>query len=445
MDLNKLKSIIKKEAVSTILVDQVKDDVRVYKNQQLGVIEEREQRVAPITRELGGVRQQMTNIDKRQDEMISQLKENQNAMIQYLPQLAIEPSKSMSSIAAPPEFEVPEFDPRFLKKYRLPSPNYLLHEPLDVLESYDKKVYNFYNNEDNSSEDDEQLSIYIQTIRTIISQLNKKSQPTVSGYHNPMKAPKQTIYNANVVFNEEFLQEFNLPSLDKIPIMSDDEYNDMRKKTTRVQKSLGGQKSAAKSAEEREIISKKLHLVKDYKATAELTRSKNIQKMAGNGINQQRKRNAYKLSKGGSFGKLYIDPAKLRKNRLSVKDKAGNSLIDNVVDNSLIDLLTKRYNPKVEYTPEAKDIFKDLTRFSGIKKSKRSGKQKLLGGSTVTLVPDTPKDILARLTLLLGTRRAGNNSLDIRNEIVQLIDIAYSKKIISNEEKGRLTTKNNLN
>ena len=147
------------------------------------------------------------------------------------------------------------------------------------------------------------------------------------------------------------------------------------------------------------------------------------------------------MSKGGSFGHVYIDPAKLRMNGLSVKDMAGNSVMDNVVDSSLIDLLTKRFNPKVEYTPEAKDIFKDLTRFSGLKKSRGSGKQKLLGGSTVTLIPDTPKYILARLTLLLGTRRAGNNSLDIRNEIVQLIDIAYSKKIITDEENGRLTVK----
>ena len=74
------------------------------------------------------------------------------------------------------------------------------------------------------------------------------------------------------------------------------------------------------------------------------------------------------MSKGGSFGHLSIDPAKLRMNRLSVKDMAGNSVMDNAVDSSLIDLLTKRYNPKVEYTPEAKDIFKDLTRFSGLKK-----------------------------------------------------------------------------
>ena len=150
------------------------------------------------------------------------------------------------------------------------------------------------------------------------------------------------------------------------------------------------------------------------------------------------------MSKGGSFGHVYIDPAKLRMNRLSVKDMAGNSVMGNVVDSSLIDLLTKRYNPKVEYTSEAKDIFKDLTRFSGLKKSRGSGKQKLLGG-TVTLIPDTPKDILARSILLLGTRRAGNNSLSLRNEIVQIIDIASAKKIITDEEARKLTVKNNLN
>ena len=90
MDLNKLKSIIKEEAVATKIVNQFKDNVRVYKNLQLGVMEEREWVAAPITRELGGVRQQITDIDKRQDEMLSQLKENQRAMIQYLPQLVIE-------------------------------------------------------------------------------------------------------------------------------------------------------------------------------------------------------------------------------------------------------------------------------------------------------------------------------------------------------------------
>ena len=49
------------------------------------------------------------------------------------------------------------------------------------------------------------------------------------------------------------------------------------------------------------------------------------------------------------------------------KDMACNSVMDIVIDSSLIDLLTKRYNPKVEYKPEAKDIFRDLTKFSGLK------------------------------------------------------------------------------
>ena len=55
MDLNKLKSIIKKEAATTNIVDQVKDDVRSFKYLQLGIIEEREKAAAPITRELGKV------------------------------------------------------------------------------------------------------------------------------------------------------------------------------------------------------------------------------------------------------------------------------------------------------------------------------------------------------------------------------------------------------
>ena len=80
------------------------------------------------------------------------------------------------------------------------------------------------------------------------------------------------------------------------------------------------------------------------------TRSANLSEITGNGFVSQRKINAYKLSKGGSFGNLFIDPAKLRINRHNVKDKAGNNVMDTIVDSSPIDLLTKRYNPKVDYT-----------------------------------------------------------------------------------------------
>ena len=331
MDLNKLynynvqkhKSIVKKEAITANIVDQVKDDVRVFKNLQLGVMEEREKVAAPITRELGKVGKQKTDIDKRQDEMLSQLKENQDAMIQYLPQLAIE------SPEPPPALETPK----------------------------------------------------------------RQTQP------------KQPItLNFDKRFDPEFPRTYDLPSANEFPNVTKDKLEMITQKVTKAQKSVGGRKSAAKSVEKRDRLDEELATLEKYKKILDATMSTDLSEIIVNGmIGFQRKRNAYKLSKGRSFGHVDIDPAKLRMNRLSVKYKAGNSVMDNVVDNPLIDFLTKRYNPKVEYTQEAKDIFKDLTSFSGFKKSKRSGKQKLLGGSTVTLVPDTPKDILARLTLLLGT------------------------------------------
>ena len=354
MDLNKLKSIIKEEDAATKIVNQFKDNLRVYKNLQLGIIEEREKVAAPITRELGIVRQQMTDVDKRQDEMLGQLRENQHAMIQYLPQLAIESPEPPTALETPKRPTQPK---------------------LPITLNFDKR------------------------------------------------------------FDPEFLRTYSLPSANEFPNIAKDELEMINQKVTKAQKSVGGRKRAAKSVE-RDRLDEDLATLKKYKKILDATMSTDLTEIIGNGvIGFQRKRNAYKLSKGGSFGHVYIDRAKLRMNKLSVKDKAGNSVMDNVVDNSLIDLLTKRFNPKVEYTPEAKDIFKDLTRFSGFKKSRGSGKQKLLGGSTVTLITDTPKDILARLNLLLGTRRAGNNSLDIRNEIVQLIDIAAAKNVITSEDK----------
>ena len=58
--------------------------------------------------------------------------------------------------------------------------------------------------------------------------------------------------------------------------------------------------------------------------------STNLSEIIEHRLGHQRKRNAYKLSKRGSFGHVYIDPAKLRMSRLNVKDVAGNSVMDNV-------------------------------------------------------------------------------------------------------------------
>ena len=289
MDLNNLKSIIKKEVVTTNIVDQVKDDVRSFKNLQLRIIEEREQVAAPITRELGKVGQQITDIDKRQDEMLGQLRENQLALMHYEPQLAIE------SPEPPPALETPK-------------------------------------------------------------------RP---------KQPKQpTILNFDEKCDTEFLNTYGLPSANEFPNIAKDELEMITQKVTKAQEYVGGRKSAAKSTEKRDRLDEDLATLKKDKKILDETMSTDFSEIIGNRFSHQRKRNAYKLSKGGSFGHVYIDPAKLRMNRLSVKDKVGNSVKDNVVDSSLIDLLTKRYNPRVDYTSEAKDIFRDLTKFPGLKKRK---------------------------------------------------------------------------
>ena len=150
MDLNKLKSIIKKETVAANIVDQVKDDVRVFKNLQLGVMEEREKVAAPITRELGKVGKQITDIDKRQDEMLGQLRENQHAMIQYLPQFAIESPESPPALETPKRPTQPKqpitlnfdkrFDPEFLRTYDLPSANEFPNITKDKLEMINPQV-----------------------------------------------------------------------------------------------------------------------------------------------------------------------------------------------------------------------------------------------------------------------------------------------------------------
>ena len=75
--MNKLKSIIRKEVITTNIVAQVKEDVRSFKNLELGIIEERQKKALPITREVSKVGQQITDIDKRQDEMIAQLRARQ--------------------------------------------------------------------------------------------------------------------------------------------------------------------------------------------------------------------------------------------------------------------------------------------------------------------------------------------------------------------------------
>ena len=84
-------------------------------------------------------------------------------------------------------------------------------------------------------------------------------------------------------------------------------------------------------------------------------------KKKGSGIRKykQPKRNAYKIS-DSSFGNLSVDVPKL-KNEIKLNVFRGGKIVYHAdADKSLVDLLTKRFNPKRSYSLNAVKIFNDL-------------------------------------------------------------------------------------
>ena len=75
---------------------------------------------------------------------------------------------------------------------------------------------------------------------------------------------------------------------------------------------------------------------------------------------------------------------------------------------SLINLLTKRYNPKTKYSINAVKIFNDLNTLSNMPKHRSSGKSRMVG-SSVTFY-NNANDLVDRMKIFIGSIVAGNNS-----------------------------------
>ena len=104
----------------------------------------------------------------------------------------------------------------------------------------------------------------------------------------------------------------------------------------------------------------------------------------GSGIRKykQPKRNAYKIS-GSAYGNLSVDVPKL-KNEMKLNVFRGGKLIYHAdADKSLVDLLTKRFNPRRSYSMNAVKIFNDLNLLANLPRHPSSGKSKLLGSGVV--------------------------------------------------------------
>ena len=138
----------------------------------------------------------------------------------------------------------------------------------------------------------------------------------------------------------------------------------------------------------------------------------------GKGLKQP-KRNAYKIQ-DGSYGGLVIDLPRLYNEMKLNVFRGGKLLYSADADKSLINLITKRFNPKTKYSINAVRIFNDLNTLANLPKHRSSGKTRMVG-SSVTYYND-PNQLADRIKILVGSIAAGNNSPLNINDLSQIND-----------------------
>ena len=141
----------------------------------------------------------------------------------------------------------------------------------------------------------------------------------------------------------------------------------------------------------------------------------------GSGIRKykQPKRNAYKIS-DSSYGNLSVDvPRLMNEMKLNVF-RGGKIIYQADADKSLVDLLTKRFNPRKKYSLNAVKIFNDLNLLANLPRHPSSGKSKLLGSGVVYY--NDPNELAERMKILVGSMAAGNNSPVIKNDLAMIND-----------------------
>ena len=163
----------------------------------------------------------------------------------------------------------------------------------------------------------------------------------------------------------------------------------------------------------RAVLNKYLATIKDAVASSKYKKGSGIRKY------KQPKRNAYKIS-NSSYGNLSVDVPKL-KNEMKLNVFRGGKLIYQAnADKSLVDLLTKRFNPRSKYSLKAVKIFNDLNLLANLPRHPSSGKSKLLGSGVVYY--NDPNELAERMKILVGSMAAGNNSPVIRNDLAMIND-----------------------
>ena len=277
------------------------------------------------------------------------------------------------------------------------------------------------------------------------------------------------IINISKIFNEEdkeILKSFRLVEPRDVFLLKEKQLIDLKSRVNNINHTEIGQRkrqltikmgAKAKNEDEYKELERKKQTLDNYKTFIEDNLRYNAYKTKGEGIRKykQPKRNAYKIQNSSNsspsvwhYGGLLVDYPKLMNNMLLDVYKDNKIVYQDKADRSLIDLLTKRYNPKTKYSIDAVRIFNDLNLLTNMAKHKSSKKSNMIGSSLWLLPPahggsnlvDRNK-LAKRLEIIVGSLNAGNNSRILKNDLTLINNELYRIGAITKEMHDSLIKK----
>ena len=217
----------------------------------------------------------------------------------------------------------------------------------------------------------------------------------------------------------KLIKEKNLKTSKELYQLSLDELKDYQKTAADLRLKAANKLKGPKKNKNMDQLNKNLESMKIYEQSVHnILEAKRHAPTPQKGRGQP-KRNAYKIQ-DGSYGGLVIDLPKLMNEMKLNVFRGGKLLYSTDVDKSLINLITKRFNPKTKYSINAVRIFNDLNTLANLPKHRSSGKTRMVG-SSVTYYND-PNQLADRMKILVGSIAAGNNSPLNRNDLSQIND-----------------------
>ena len=266
-------------------------------------------------------------------------------------------------------------------------------------------------------------------ILTLNKELPFAEQPAIPPHS---EATQETItVQPNNMFTEselKFLKE-NFHEPNDLLKMSDQQlttaYNRAKEENKSIGIAMGGMKRRRIKTEENEKALKAYensrNIIDRYLTTIKNVKQLGQYRKKGEGVKyKQLRRNAYKIDPGNKYGGLLIDVPKLMKKQKLDVYRGGKLIYQADGDKSLIDLLTKKYNPKTKYSHNAVKIFNDLNMLGNLPFHKSSGKSRLTGSGMFYY--NDPTALLDRIDVLRGMIAAGNNNPALKNDLSQIID-----------------------